>query len=85
MTAAEKRYLDKVGQLPCVVCGATPVEIHHVRRYGENRKHSKVVPLCWYHHRGPEGLHHLGKRAFERKYLSQDSMLDKTRELLGEI
>ena len=37
-TKAEKRYLDRVAELPCVVCGAHGVHIHHARErllYGE--------------------------------------------------
>lgn len=30
-TRAEKRYLDRVAQLDCVVCGAHGVHIHHAR------------------------------------------------------
>ena len=30
-TKAEKRYLDRVAQLECVVCGAQGVHIHHAR------------------------------------------------------
>lgn len=29
--AKEKRYLDRVAQLDCVVCGAHGVHIHHAR------------------------------------------------------
>lgn len=85
MTAAEKRHLDAVASLPCVVCGARPVSIHHVRRYGETRKHSKVVPLCYTHHQGTAGIHTLGKREFERLFMTQDAMLKETqRRLQGE-
>ena len=85
MTAAEKRHLDAVASLPCVVCGAMPVSIHHVRRYGETRKHSKVVPLCYTHHQGTAGIHTLGKREFERLFMTQDAMLKETqRRLQGE-
>lgn len=84
MTAAEKRHLDAVASLPCLVCGRQPVEIHHVRRYGETRKHKKVVPLCPEHHRGTEGLHALGKKEWERRYMTQDAMLERVEQLLQE-
>lgn len=75
MTAAERKHMDAVASLPCLICGATPVSLHHVRRYGETRKHSKVVPLCYTHHQGTEGIHTLGKREFERRYMTQNAML----------
>lgn len=74
MTKAEREYLSRVAALGCIICGA-PASIHHVRRYGETRKHSKIVPLCHSHHQGAEGIHTLGKREFERRYMTQDAML----------
>ena len=54
--------------LGCVVCGNQP-EVHHC--CGSTAKHNKVeigqyfcIPLCSYHHRGPKGVHSMGK---ERK------------------
>ena len=82
MTAAEKRYLNTIASLPCIVCGSWPVEIHHVRRFGETRKHNKAVPLCVNHHRGAGGLHTLGKKEFERRFMSQSEMLKVTAERL---
>jgi hypothetical protein len=82
MTAAEKRHLDAVSRLPCVVCGAIPVEIHHVRRYGETRKHNQAAPLCPSCHRGPNGLHTIGKKRFEREFMSQGELLKRTEQLL---
>lgn len=44
----------------CIICGAIPVEIHHTM-FGKNRKLATedglVVPLCWEHHRGRNGVH----------------------------
>lgn len=59
-TAAEKRHLDRVAQLPCVICGARPVEIHHIREgQGMNQRASNwlTVALCPDCHRGPNGIH----------------------------
>ena len=84
MTAAEREYLSRVAALGCIICGA-PASIHHVRRYGETRKHSKIVPLCHRHHQGAAGIHTLGKREFERLFMTQDAMLKETqRRLQGE-
>lgn len=85
MTAAERKHMDAVASLPCLICGATPVSLHHVRRYGETRKHSKVVPLCYTHHQGTAGIHTLGKREFERLFMTQDVMLALTELRLKEV
>lgn len=82
MTASEKRHLSRVASLPCLICGAKPVHIHHVRRYGETRKHDQVVPLCLNHHMGAEGIHTLGKKLWELRYMTQDQMLTITAERL---
>ena len=84
MTAAERRHVDAVAALPCLVCGSERIEIHHVRRFGEKRDHFKTCPLCPLHHRGAEGIHHIGKKAFERRYMSQDELLQRTEQLLQE-
>jgi hypothetical protein len=59
-TAAEKRHMDRVAQLPCMVCGSAPVEIHHIREgQGMSQRASNwlTVPLCPSCHRGPNGIH----------------------------
>lgn len=48
--------MDRVAQMPCLVCGAWLVELHHVTgqatRIGRlPRRHDRVVPLCDRHHR----------------------------------
>ena len=40
--AKEKRYLDRVAQLDCVVCGAHGVHIHHARE-GEGMAQRAVL------------------------------------------
>jgi hypothetical protein len=55
-SAVEKRHYDRVGRKPCLVCGARPVERHHVtaladRRGRLPRRNDRVVPLCAAHHR----------------------------------
>jgi len=75
-TAEEKAHLDRVAQMPCLVCGAT-AEIHHVRGYANKagilaRSHQRVSPLCPIHHRvdspGRVSVHDLGHRGFYREH-----------------
>ncbi|MGR4893385.1 hypothetical protein ACIPPQ_20365 [Sphingopyxis sp. LARHCG72] len=49
-TAAEKRHMDRVAAMPCLVTGKRPVTLHHPTAYGDRigrllRSHSIVVPL----------------------------------------
>ena len=54
-----------------------PVELHHIRRYGAVRKDCDVLPLCVRHHRGNDGVHGLGTKAFEKHYgITYDELLD---------
>lgn len=58
MTAAERRHVDRVAQLPCVIDNAEPVEIHEF----EQGQWFTAVPLCPACHRGPDGWHGTRKR-----------------------
>ena len=59
-TDASKAHMARVAALPCVVCDALPVEVHHCisGRYG-SRKVSDfdTISLCYNHHRCPFGIH----------------------------
>lgn len=60
MTKAEQRHLDRVASLPCCLCGATPVHVHHVREgqgMAQRASNFLVVPLCPDCHTGPKGIH----------------------------
>lgn len=67
-TAEGKRHMARVAQLPCVCCGAWPVEVHHVicGRFGQRRASDMdTIPLCPLCHRlGPHAIHR-NKRAWE--------------------
>lgn len=52
-TALEKRWVSKLAEQPCVICGAHGVEIHEF----EQGQWFTSVPLCAAHHRGPHGWH----------------------------
>lgn len=69
-------WKDRVAGLGCILCwflgwGQTPAELHHPRTgmgMGMRASDRDVIPLCPPHHRGNEGLHGLGRKAFERRY-----------------
>ena len=57
-TADMRKFHGEVAKLPCLVCGAWPVEVHHVRhdgRKGISKDDTLVVPLCAEHHRTGRG------------------------------
>lgn len=76
MKNADRKHLDRVARLGCVLCdhlglGATPAQVHHIREgqgMSQRASHFLTVPLCPAHHTGQQGLHGLGVRAFERTY-----------------
>ena len=61
MSAASRRYMCLVKELPCFVCGAPgPSFAHHIRTgQGGSQRASDylTIPLCWEHHQGPTGIH----------------------------
>ena len=71
-TAAAKRHMGRVKQLPCVICHRPgPSDAHHVfhGRYGSARASDfETIPLCKEHHQsGPEAIHN-AKETWERTH-----------------
>lgn len=74
-TAQEKRHMERVASLPCLVCGARST-VHHVTAsiHGgrASRKHNRVTPLCPRHHQiqhGPrDSVEALGHGGFYREH-----------------
>lgn len=66
-TAAERRHMDRVGQMPCVVTGRPGTVLHHVMHMpGKRRRrdHRFVVPLIpELHNMGDQSVHALGGEA----------------------
>lgn len=79
--------MDRVASLGCIICTA-PATIHHTGTYmGGGRNHMKVIPLCWPHHLGPEGIDgkRMGKRQWETKYGTEQDLLALTRTALARL
>jgi hypothetical protein len=88
-TKDEKNYMARVARLGCILCSTvlgyegSPAEIHHIRRAGV-RATSPIIPLCPEHHRGNNGVHGMGRKAFERKFgTTEEALLQKVKESLG--
>lgn len=91
MTKVERQHLSRLAELGCVLCirlgyGQTPAEIHHIREgqgMSQRSSHFEAIPLCPAHHRGPDGFHGLGKRAFVRHYgVDEIVLLQETKRML---
>jgi hypothetical protein len=86
-TAAQKRRMDAVAKLPCLVCGGMPVQIHHCRHECglAQRNHDHIAPLCpECHQHGPESRHGNSK-AFAIQNGHDGFLHFCTMKLLGEI
>jgi 5-methylcytosine-specific restriction endonuclease McrA len=94
LTKDQKKYLSKVANLGCIICtrlgyAGTPSEIHHIRGLGlgmgVRNSHDNVIPLCPSHHRGNDGYHGMGRKAFERKYeVTETQLLEQVKEMLND-
>lgn len=92
MTAAERRHLDRVAALGCIVCinlghADSPAEIHHPRAgqgMGQRASHFDAIPLCPLHHRtGGHGVAiHAGQKTWEKKYGTERALLEQVKTLL---
>ena len=84
--AGEKKHMDAVAQLGCLIC-RMPAQIHHI--YGlafGSKSNFRVAPLCHlHHHMGPFGhCVHMGIRTFEKNYMTEAAMLEQVKlELKG--
>ncbi len=83
-TKAQRKLWDALRELGCIVhaCGAPP-EIHHCETGAGGRKdHDKVIPLCYHHHRGTEGIHTIGRKKWQAKYGTEKELMQKARDCL---
>ena len=94
--AEEKRYMNRVGSLGCIVCLLNGIEtdatIHHCDGRTKKDAHFKILPLCGAHHqiacpvgswatRHPPGRN-AGRAAFEEAYGTEEELMAKVEELL---
>lgn len=68
-----KDYEQRVRDIGCIVCkhlklGWSPASVHHVESVRDNLSAYAIVPLCYAHHQGPQGVHGLGRRGFVATY-----------------
>lgn len=88
-TKAEKKHMDRVAALGCIVCEDlgfpdSPASIHHLDR---SRDHMRVLPLCPTHHQyGGFGVAiHDGRRTWESNYGTESDLLVRVNKRLGVV
>lgn len=86
-SAAGKAHMAAVARLACVICGARPVSVHHCisGRYGQRKApDTDIIPLCWNHHQGPDGIH-TSKEAWEDLHGPDTGFLPAVRRLVAQL
>ena len=83
----KKARFAALSDLGCIICQC-PTEIHHLLglKYSGIAQKSKdefTIPLCVNHHRGEEGIHHIGIKTWQYKYGTQEYLLELTNIHLG--
>ena len=88
--------LDKVAEIGCIVClnqgKKSPATIHHLtgikyRSTGKKASDEHVIPLCPMHHQhGGYGVAlHAGVKEWERRYGTQEDLLNQVIGILKKI
>jgi len=89
MTNDEKRHKAKLADMACMICERVygqhvggGVELHHLRTGGWGKgDYRTLIPLCFNHHRGADGIHTMGTKAWERHFdVSQQDLLTEAME-----
>lgn len=87
MSAASKRHMGRVAQLPCAVCGVEPVEVHHMlegRIPGRRSSDWLTIPLCPSCHRdNHNGIHGQGRMWSVMKKTEAGCLADTLEALYG--
>lgn len=89
MTKSERERYGKLARIGCILClhlerGFTEPQMHHIRKYGGKRDNAPTIPLCFNHHTGFEGIHHMGRKRFEAHFqITQEELLELTEKLLA--
>lgn len=80
-TAKEKKHLDKISSLGCLVPDCSnPANVHHIRSgqgTAMRASHYLTIPLCKEHHQGDFSIHN-SKREFENIFGSELDLLAET-------
>jgi len=84
-TSKEKKHMDRVSQLGCIVCRlqgfyGVPAEIHHIEGKTKLDTHFKVLPLCFEHHRMGSDKEPISRHPYKKRFVEA---YGTEQELLG--
>ena len=78
MKKAEREHMAKVKEMSCIICGDYPGEVHHTgTAMGVRKNHMRVLPLCFDHHRGQNGIGTVGRKIWEFASGTEEELLAK--------
>ena len=83
-TPSAREWMGLVAQLPCLCCGATPVQLHHAihGRFSQGKSSDfDTLPLCPAHHR----MLHDQPRVWRAAYGLDCDMLDRVRRQVAAL
>ena len=80
-----KARFESLSEYGCIIC-MRPPEIHHLIGYkysslSKKADDSNTIPLCVEHHRGGQGIHHMGMRVWEEVYGTQEQLLVRVNKI----
>ena len=81
-----KQYMNLVADQGCYICRQF-AEIHHNtknRAYSKKSSNFDIIPLCPNHHRGQEGIHHIGVKEWESNHGDQDKIVEEVKKRVKE-
>jgi len=84
MTKSQMQRASRVADLGCLICGDEAMIHHALTGAGGRRNHDLILPLCHRHHQGNEGIHTLGRKAWERRFGTERELLERVKQELGE-
>ena len=91
-TQQEKKHLELVSSLGCLIC-QRPAICHHIRNRGDGKgnlgfgnraNHYEVIPLCPDHHVGSFSIHNC-KQQFEDMYGKETNILQEVKKRVAEM
>jgi hypothetical protein len=80
----DRKHMERVAQLPCVVCASWPVQVHHCihgRHSQRKASDTETIPLCMSCH---DGLHR-HPTAWKREHGEDHSYLPRVAEALRQM
>lgn len=86
-TKLQRTRFDAVANLGCIIPDCNHAAcIHHCETgMGGRKNHDRVLPLCYDHHQGKEGIHTLSRRVWQKKFGTEQELMDRVSSMLGEM